>query len=192
MVKGEAFLLASLIIIVGLVFMYLPLRREYLITQYQILSREYEEKIFDNVLNEIKNLVYISLDNFDSYILATYDFLNFSERYVTSKTLTFSALTILGNVSSNLNLSVINFYRDSVLVTFTLNSSERKSIFVNSYSINSTSFSLDSKINNLTIEYDNVKKEIEISNKNKLVFHIDLFIEGIEYSKRYVEVFVFS
>ncbi|MEM0333103.1 MAG: hypothetical protein QXX30_01410, partial [Candidatus Aenigmatarchaeota archaeon] len=84
MVKGEAFLLASLIIVVSLVLMYLPMRREYLIKQESILKKEYEEKVFENLINEIKNTAYISYGDFDSCIKNLYDFLNFSKKYLNS------------------------------------------------------------------------------------------------------------
>jgi len=142
MVKAQAFLLAAVIISVALVGLYIPMRNEYLIRQTSILTQEYENRIFENVFNEIKNTIYFSYPDFDACTQNSFDFLNFSEKYVNSKALKFSSVLIVANISSTLNLTAIDFASDNLNITFILNDSEAKSILVNKYQINSTSFSL--------------------------------------------------
>lgn len=190
MVKGEAFLLASLIIVVGLVFMYLPMRREYLIKEENILKKEYEEKIFENLLNELKNTVYISYENFDLCIENTYTFLNFTKKYLSSKGLDFFGLVLVGDISSSLNFTGINFFDEKIDINITLNSLDSKIILIDKYSINTTSFSLTEENNEISIEYENVKKRFNVSGKT--ILYLDLKIEGIEYLKRYVDIFVYN
>jgi len=191
MVKAQAFLLAAVIISVALVGLYIPMKSEYLIRQTSILTQEYENRIFENVFNEIKNAIYFSYPDFDACIHNSFDFLNFSEKYVNSKALKFSSVLIVANISSTLNLTTIDFASDNLNITFILNDSEVKNILVNKYQINSTSFSLTSTTNNITIVYANINKTINFSNNDKVFALIDLSIQAEDFVKRDVEAFLF-
>jgi len=191
MVKAQAFLLAAVIISVALVGLYIPMRNEYLIRQTSILTQEYENRIFENVFNEIKNAIYFSYPDFDACIQNPFDFLNFSEKYVNSKALKFSSVLIVANISFTLNLTAIDFASDNLNITFVLNDNEAKSILVNKYQINSTSFSLTSTTNNITIVYANINKTINFSNNDKVFALIDLSIQAEDFVKRDVEAFLF-
>ncbi|MEM4461106.1 MAG: hypothetical protein QXY70_03140 [Nanopusillaceae archaeon] len=189
MVKGEAFLLASLIIVVSLVFMYLPMRREYLIKQVNMLKKEYERKVFENLINEIKNTVYISYGDFDSCIKNLDIFLNFSKKYLNSRGLSFYYLILVGNVSTLMNITGINAFDYAIEVNITIDNTNSKNLIISEYSINSTLFSLTGEEKEIEIEYRDVKKSINLD--GNLILYLDLLIDSIDYSKRYVDVFVY-
>ncbi|MEM4461042.1 MAG: hypothetical protein QXW01_02215 [Candidatus Aenigmatarchaeota archaeon] len=189
MVKGEAFLLASLIIVVSLVLMYLPMRREYLIKQESILKKEYEEKVFENLINEIKNTAYISYGDFDSCIKNLYDFLNFSKKYLNSRGLSFYYLILVGNISTIMNITGINAFDNTIEINITIDKNNSKNLIINEYSINSILFSLIGDEKEIEIEYKDVKKSVNLN--GNLILYLDLLIDSADYSKRYVDVFVY-
>jgi len=191
--KGEAFLLAALIISVSLVAMFQPVRREYLIKQKEILEGEYFEKIFENILNEMKNSIYFSFNDFDKMILNAFDFANFSEEKIRSKAMSFGSLIILtkANSSGYLNVTVINFLKDNLILNLTFNDTQNSILNLSLYGINSTNFTfLPGNSYNLTISYDiNRTFTIETSNNDVFTSYIDLIITFGSYSKREISIF---
>jgi len=192
MVKGEIFFVVALILTVSLVFMYIPIRKKYLERESQLIGKQYEDKIFENVINEFKRVFYISFSNFSACIENVLDFLNFSEKYLRNKGFTLSSLIMVGNISSSLNLTIINTNDESVLINFTLNSNYTQLLLVNEYSSLYLVFPLEEGQNTLTLEYEDVKKESTFRNIDKLVFYIDIIIEGRDKIKRYIEANVYT
>ncbi|MGC8993621.1 MAG: hypothetical protein ACP5JK_02525 [Candidatus Aenigmatarchaeota archaeon] len=194
--KGEAFLLAALIISVSLVAMFQPVRREYLVKQKEILESEYFEKIFENVLNEIKNSVYFSFNDFDKMILNAFDFANFSEEKIKSKAMSFGSLIILAKANSSgyLNVTTINFLKDNLALNLTFNDTQNSILILPLYSISSTNFTfVAGNSYNLTVSYDiNKTITIETSNKDVFVSYVDLIITFGSYSKRETNIFSMS
>jgi hypothetical protein len=196
--KGEAFLLAALIISVALVAMFQPIRNEYLLKQKQLLQGEFFSDIFENILNEIKNSIYFSYDNFDSMILNSYDFLNFSQKISNQKAMNFKSLIIVAqaNETGYLNLTAINFLSENLLINLTFNNTQNTTLLLGQYSINFTNFTYSpGNSYNLTIRYDNIERSIEIetfSNKKVFLAYVDVILSWLEGSSRKINYFFMS
>jgi hypothetical protein len=196
--KGEAFLLAALIISVALVAMFQPIRNEYLLKQKQLLQGEFFSDIFENILNEIKNSIYFSYDNFDSMILNSYDFLNFSQKISNQKAMNFKSLIIVAqaNETGYLNLTAINFLSENLLINLTFNNTQNTTLLLGQYSINFTNFTYSpGNSYNLTIRYDNIERSIEIetfANKKVFLAYVDAILSWLEGSSRKINYFFMS
>jgi hypothetical protein len=197
-VKGEAFLLAAAIISVALVAMFQPMRSEYLVKQKQLLQKEFFLDIFENIFNEIKNSIYFSYDNFDSMILNSYDFLNFSQKIANQKAMNFKSLIIVAqaNETGYLNLTAINFLSESLLINLTFNNTKNTALFLGQYSINSTNFTYSpGNSYNLTIQYENIERSIEIetfANKKAFLAYVDVSLSWLEGRSRKINYFFMS
>jgi hypothetical protein len=196
--KGEAFLLAALIISVALVAMFQPMRSEYLVKQKQLLQKEFFLDIFENILSEIKNSIYLSYDNFDSMILNSYDFLKFSQKIANQKAMNFKSLIIVAqaNETGYLNLTVINFLSENLLINLTFNNIQNTTLFLGQYSINSTNFTYSpGNIYNLTIQYENIERSIEIetfANKKVFLAYVDVSLSWLGGRSRKINYFFMS
>ena len=196
--KGEAFLLAAVIISVALVAMFQPMRNEYLVKQKQMFQKEFFLDIFENILSEIKNSIYLSYDNFDSMILNSYDFLKFSQKIANQKAMNFKSLIIVAqaNETGYLNLTVINFLSENLLINLTFNNIQNTTLFLGQYSINSTNFTYSpGNSYNLTIQYENIERSIEIETfKNKKVFlaYVDVSLSWLGGRSRKINYFFMS
>jgi hypothetical protein len=196
--KGEAFLLAVVIISVALVAMFQPMRNEYLVKQKQLLQNELILYIFKNIFNEIKNSIYFSYDSFDSMILNSYDFLNFSRKVANQKTMNFKSLVIVAqaNETGYLNVTAINFLSESLLLNLTFNNTQNSTLLLGQYSINSTNFTYTpGNSYNLTIQYENVERSIDIetfANKKVFLAYVDVSLSHLEEIRRNIEYFFMS
>jgi hypothetical protein len=196
--KGEAFLLAAVVISVALVAMFQPMRSEYLIKQKQLLQSEYFSSIFENIFNEIKNSIYFSFDDLDAMIANYFDFLNFSKRIVNQKAMNFESLAILvkANTSGYLNITAINFFPESLWLNLTFNETQNSILQIDSYALNSTNFYfVVGNSHNLTIQYKNVLREITIETKddrNVFLAYVDASINWKDGVKRKIEYFYMS
>ena len=196
--KGEAFLLASLIISVSLVAMFQPMRSEYLVKQKQLLESELILNIFENIFDEIKNSIYFSYDDFDSMILNLYDFLNFSQKISNKKTMDLRSLVLIlkADESNQMNITVINFISDNLQLNLTFNDTQNSILTVPLYSINSTTFSFTSgETYTLSIQYEDVIRNIEIelpANKKTYLAYVDATLSLLEDRRRKIEYFFMS
>ncbi len=196
--KGEAFLLAALIISVSLVALYQPMRSEYLIKQKQLLESEFFLNIFENILNEIKNSIYFSYDNFDSMILNSYNFLNLSQKIVNQKTMNFESLILILNADGNgmINLTAINFLSSDIQLNLNFNDTQNSYLFIPIYSINSTTFTyVPGNSHTLLIQYENIERKLDIEtkpNKKFYLAYIDVSLAWLEESRRNIEYFLIS
>jgi hypothetical protein len=196
--KGEAFLLAAVIISVALVAMFQPMRSEYLVKQKQLLQKEFFLDIFENIFNEIKNSIYLSYDNFDSMILNSYDFLKFSQKIANQKAMNFKSLIIVAqaNETGYLNLTVINFLSENLLINLTFNNIQNTTLFLGQYSINSTNFTYSpGNSYNLTIQYENIERSIEIetfANKKIFLAYVDVSLSWLGGRSRKINYFFMS
>jgi hypothetical protein len=196
--KGEAFLLAAVIISVALVAMFQPMRNEYLIKQKQLLQSELLLDIFKNIFNEIKNSIYFSYDSFDSMILNSYDFLNFSQKIANQKAMNFKSLVIVAqaNGAGYLNVTAINFLSENLLINLAFNNTQNSTLLLSQYSINSTSFTYTpGNSYNLTIQYENIERSVDIeTSANKKVFlaYVDVSLSWLEERRRNIEYFFMS
>jgi len=196
--KGEAFLLASLIISVSLVAMFQPMRSEYLVKQKQLLESELILNIFENIFDEIKNSIYFSYDDFDSMILNLYDFLNFSQKISNKKTMDLRSLVLIlrADESNQMNITVINFISDNLKLNLTFNDTQNSILTVPLYSINSTTFSFTSgETYTLSIQYEDVIRNIEIelpANKKTYLAYVDATLSLLEDRRRKIEYFFMS
>jgi hypothetical protein len=196
--KGEAFLLAAVIISVALVAMFQPIRNEYLVKQKQLLQKEFFLDIFENIFNEIKNSIYFSYDNFDSMILDSYDFLNFSQKIANQKSMNFESLVLIlkADGTSKINVTAINFLSDNLHLNLTLNNTQNSIVILPLYSINSTSFTYTpGNTYTLTIQYENIQRSIDIetiANKQIYLAYADVSLNWLEESRRNVEYFFMS
>jgi hypothetical protein len=196
--KGEAFLLAALIISVALVAMFQPMRSEYLIKQKQLLQKEFFLDIFENIFNEIKNSIYFSYDNFDSMILNSYDFLNFSQKIANQKSMNFESLVLILKADGNnkINITAINFLSDNLQLNLTFDNTQNSIVILPLYSINSTNFTYTpGNTYTLTIQYENIARSIDIGTKaNKQIYlaYVDVSLNWLEESRRNIEYFFMS
>jgi hypothetical protein len=196
--KGEAFLLAAVIISVALVAMFQPMRSEYLVKQKQLLQNEFFSNIFENIFSEIKNSIYFSYDNFDSMILNSYDFLNFSQKIANQKSMNFKSLVLILKADENnqINVTAINFLSDSLQLNLTFNDTQNSILIIPLYTINSTTFSCaPGKTYTLNIQYENVERnaEIEAQANKKIYFgYVDVGLSWLEESRRKIEYFFMS
>jgi len=193
--KGEAFLLAAAIISVALVAMFQPMRSEYLVKQKQLLQNEFFSNIFENILEEIKNSIYFSYDNFDSMILNSYDFLNFSQKIANQKSMNFKGLVLIlkADGANEINITIVNFLSDNLQLNLTFNNTQNSILISPIYSINSTNFSYTpGDIYTLIIRYKNTESNVEIStesNKQIYIAYVDVSLERLEDIKRKIEYF---
>ena len=196
--KGEAFLLAAVIISVALVAMFQPMRSEYLIKQKQLLQNEFFSSIFENIFNEIKNSIYFSYDNFDSMILNSYDFLNFSQTIANQKTMDLKSLVLILKADGNnqINVTAINFLSDNLHLNLTLNETQNSILILPQYTINSTNFTyVAGETYFLSIEYEDIKREIEIetqANKELYLIYVDICLSWGEDKSRKIKYFFMS
>jgi hypothetical protein len=196
--KGEAFLLAAVIISVALVVMSQPMRSEYLVKQKQLLQKEFFLDIFENIFNEIKNSIYFSYDNFDSMILNSYDSLNFSQKIANQKSMNFESLVLIlkSDGTSKINVTAINFLSDNLQLNLTFNNTRNSIVILPLYSINSTSFTYTpGNTYTLTIQYENIARSIDIetlANKQIYLAYVDVSLNWLEESRRNVEYFFMS
>ncbi|MDT7859212.1 MAG: hypothetical protein RQ930_04215 [Candidatus Aenigmarchaeota archaeon] len=196
--KGEAFLLAAVIISVALVVMFQPMRSEYLVKQKQLLQKEFFLDIFENIFNEIKNSIYFSYDNFDSMILNSYDSLNFSQKIANQKSMNFESLVLIlkSDGTSKINVTAINFLSDNLQLNLTFNNTRNSIVILPLYSINSTSFTYTpGNTYTLTIQYENIARSIDIetlANKQIYLAYVDVSLNWLEESRRNVEYFFMS
>jgi len=196
--KGEAFLLAAVIISVALVAMFQPMRSEYLVKQKQLLQNEFFSNIFENIFNEIKNSIYFSYDNFDSMILNSYDFLNFSQKIANQKSMDLKSLVLILKTDGNnqINATTINFLSDNLQLNLTFNDTQISILILPLYTINSTTFSYaPGRSYNLNIQYENVERNVEIevqANKKIYLAYVDVGLTWLEESRRKIEYFFMS
>jgi len=196
--KGEAFLLAAVIISVALVVMFQPMRSEYLVKQKQLLQKEFFLDIFENIFNEIKNSIYFSYDNFDSMILNSYDFLNFSQKIANQKSMNFESLVLIlkADGTNKINVTAINFLSDNLQLNLTFNNTQNSIVILPLYSINSTSFTYTpGNTYTLTIKYENIARSIDIetlANKQIYLAYVDVSLNWLEESRRNIEYFFMS
>jgi hypothetical protein len=196
--KGEAFLLAAVIISVALVAMFQPMRSEYLVKQKQLLQKEFFLNIFENIFNEIKNSIYFSYDNFDSMILNSYDFLNFSQKIANQKSMNFESLVLIlkADGANKINVTAINFLSDNLQLNLTFNNTQPSIVILPIYSINSTSFTYTpGNTYTLTIQYENIQRSVDIETKaNKQIYlaYVDVSLSWLEESRRNIEYFFMS
>jgi hypothetical protein len=196
--KGEAFLLAAVIISVALVAMFQPIRNEYLVKQKQLLQKEFFLDIFENIFNEIKNSIYFSYDNFESMILDSYDFLNFSQKIANQKSMNFESLILIlkADETNKINVTAINFLSDNLQLNLIFNNTQNSILILPLYSINSTSFIYTpGNTYTLTIQYENIERSIDIETKaNKQIYlaYVDVSLSWLEESRRNIEYFFMS
>jgi len=196
--KGEAFLLAAVIISVALVAMFQPMRNEYLVKQKQMFQKEFFLDIFENIFNEIKNSIYFSYDNFDSMILNSYDFLNFSQKIANQKSMNFESLVLIlkADGTNKINVTVINFLSDNLQLNLIFNNTQNSIVILPLYSINSTSFTYTpGNTYTLTIQYENIARSIDIetlANKQIYLAYVDVSLNWLEESRRNIEYFFMS
>jgi len=196
--KGEAFLLAAVIISVALVAMFQPMRSEYLVRQKQLLQKEFFLDIFENIFNEIKNSIYFSYDNFDSMILNSYDFLNFSQKIAKQKSMNFESLILIlkADGTNKINVTAINFLSDNLQLNLIFNNTQNSIVISPLYSINSTSFTYTpGNTYTLTIQYENIARSIDIetlANKQIYLAYVDVSLNWLEESRRNIEYFFMS
>jgi len=196
--KGEAFLLAAVIISVALVAMFQPMRSEYLVKQKQLLQKEFFLDIFENIFNEIKNSIYFSYDNFDSMILNSYDFLNFSQKIANQKSMNFESLVLIlkADGTSKINVTAINFLSDNLQLNLTFNNTQNSIVILPLYSINSTSFTYTpGNTYTLTIQYENIQRSVDIetlANKQIYLAYADVSLNWLEESRRNIGYFFMS
>jgi hypothetical protein len=196
--KGEAFLLAAVIISVALVAMFQPMRSEYLVKQKQLLQKEFFLDIFENIFNEIKNSIYFSYDNFDSIILNSYDFLNFSQKIANQKSMNFESLILIlkADGTNKINVTAINFLSDNLQLNLTLNNTQNSIVILPLYSVNSTSFTYTpGNTYTLTIQYENIARSIDIetiANKQIYLAYADVSLNWLEESRRNIDYFFMS
>jgi len=196
--KGEAFLLAAVIISVALVAMFQPMRSEYLVKQKQLLQKEFFLDIFESIFNEIKNSIYFSYDNFDSMILNSYDFLNFSQKIANQKSMNFESLVLIlkADGTSKINVTAINFLSDNLQLNLIFNNTQNSIVILPLYSINSTNFTYTpGNTYTLTIQYENIARSIDIetlANKQIYLAYVDVSLNWLEESRRNIEYFFMS
>jgi len=196
--KGEAFLLAAVIISVALVAMFQPMRSEYLVKQKQMLQKEFFLDIFENIFNEIKNSIYFSYDNFGSMILDSYDFLNFSQKIANQKSMNFESLILIlkADGTNKINVTAINFLSDNLQLNLTFNNTQNSIVILSLYSINSTNFTYTpGNTYTLTIQYENIARSIDIetlANKQVYLAYVDVSLNWLEESRRSIEYFFMS
>jgi len=196
--KGEAFLLAAVIISVALVAMFQPMRSEYLIKQKQLLQTEFFSSIFENIFSEIKNSIYFSYDDFDLMILNSYDFLNFSQKIANQKTMDLKSLVLILKADGNnrINVTAINFLSDNFHLNLTFNETQNSILILPQYTINSTNFTyIAGETYFLSIEYENVRREIEIetqANKEFYLVYVDICLSWGEDKSRKIKYFFMS
>jgi hypothetical protein len=196
--KGEAFLLAAVIISVALVAMFQPMRSEYLVKQKQLLQKEFFLNIFENIFNEIKNSIYFSYDNFDSMILNSYNFLNFSQKIANQKSMNLESLVLILKVdgTNKINITAINFLYDNLQLNLTFNNTQNSIIFLPLYSVNSTSFTYTpGSTYSLKIRYENIERSIDIgteANKQIYLAYVDASLNWLDESRRNIDYFFMS
>jgi len=174
------------------------MRSEYLIKQKQLLESEFFLNIFENILNEIKNSIYFSYDNFDSMILNSYNFLNLSQKIVNQKTMNFESLVLILNADGNgmINLTAINFLSSDIQLNLNFNDTQNSYLFIPIYSINSTTFTyVPGNSHTLLIQYENIERKLDIEtkpNKKFYLVYIDVRMSRIEEVRKKIEYFFMS
>jgi hypothetical protein len=196
--KGEAFLLAAVIISVALVAMFQPMRSEYLVKQKQLLQKEFFLDIFENIFSEIKNSIYFSYDNFDSMILNSYNFLNFSQKIANQKSMNLESLVLIlkADGTSKINVTAINFLYNNLQLNLTFNNTQNSIVILPLYSINSTSFTYTpGNTYTLTIQYENIQRSVDIgteANKQIYLAYVDVSLNWLDESRRNIDYFFMS
>ncbi|MEM0333104.1 MAG: hypothetical protein QXX30_01415, partial [Candidatus Aenigmatarchaeota archaeon] len=103
--------------------------------------------------------------------------------------LSFYYLILVGNISTIMNITGINAFDNTIEINITIDKNNSKNLIINEYSINSILFSLIGDEKEIEIEYKDVKKSVNLN--GNLILYLDLLIDSADYSKRYVDVFVY-
>lgn len=164
--KGQMFLIATLIIVSSLFLARFSVRGPGIARQKMLLEMNYEKEFFDNLQQEMKNSLIFSADQKENITLNAYDFLNFSRKksYERGFKLKIFFVGIYSNhTNSSLKISSINLLDEKINESLNLNGSIKEKE-LNAYEQWDTIFSItpgstyllqinfDTKAQNLTLK----------------------------------------
>jgi len=176
--KGQMFLIAAAIIITSLVILLSNINFVSPDIQKRYIENSLENKIFENVKDEITRVpIYSFYDEINKNVL---NFLQFLEKYLSSKSFDFNAFYISINYSggNKANVTIINFFDNEINVTLVLNSSPEQieSFIAQKNTIYNVSFSVNANDNyNLNVKYEENEENISFNtNKPSYKYFFDL------------------
>ena len=193
--KGQMFLIAAAIIITSLVILLSNINFVSPDIQKRYIENSLENKIFENLKEEIAKVpIYSFYNEINENVL---NFLQFLEKYLSSKGFDFNAFYLSINYSGSYiaNVTIINFFDNEINVTLVLNSSPEQieSFIAQKNTIYNVSFSVNANDNyNLNVKYEENEENITFNTYNpSYKYFFDLIFTsnlGIRRSKEMKEL----
>lgn len=183
--KGQAFLISSIVIIIVLTIIELYFKLFYQNNKY---NYNFEIQYFENIKKEIfLSSVLTNESSLENFI----DFLSFEKNYLETKNYNSSFFAVhvsnYNHIKNKINITLINFMDKNIIVNFVLNSTPQQSdnvlLLKNEYY--SKIFDIDPNQDyKLTIDYeDQFNMTIELTNESGIFIFLDMniFSEKIKY-----------
>jgi hypothetical protein len=194
--KGQMFLLITAVIITSLLILRFSVGTPSIEKELESLRSKFEEKIFDNIVEELKKSEEFSYYEQDKIVSNVFNFANFTRRKMNERGLDFEFLyvgTLANNSNNQMNITIINFLNKAIDATLILNSTPQQTDSKNNIGDGSTwntNFSFTPGTEYLlTLNYTystlttNVTEEIIIktkSDKNVYVGFFDIELKSSE------------
>jgi len=122
--KGQMFLIAAIVIVSSIVILKFNMASPSATRQIITMKARFEGSIFENMMNELNNTLRFSADVPTNITDNMFDFANFTETKINSRSLKFKMVYVgsISNYTTNaVNSTVINMMDDAVDVSITLN-----------------------------------------------------------------------
>lgn len=183
--KGEMFLLLTIAIVSGLLIIKATTTVPELLERKKISETTLVKKIYDNIVEELKNVPRISANDKENITTNVFDFANFTQRKMSERFLGFKFFFVgsLARTNNIMNTSVLNLLEEQKNVTLSLNGTIRNSL-VDKNSRWDTYFDISSGSTYvLTVSFGNYTESITIKTKNNKDVYVgffDVYLESEE------------
>lgn len=173
--KGQMFLIGAVILVSILFLIRISIRTPTIIEERKVLELTFEEKIFENVENELKKSARYSADDKANITTNVFDFGNFTKDKMNEHGLTFEFLfvgSLANKTTQTINISLVNLLGEPINASLNLNGTTNNSIVSDSQRWDSFFLYTPGLTYVLTVSYNNTYSEnVTIKTKaNKDVF----------------------
>jgi hypothetical protein len=181
--KGQMFLLAALVIVTVLVILRYNIAYPAATEEIKTLEARFENKMFDNLINELNNSLSFSYDNTTNMTRNVFDFANFSKPKIGEHAMLFKTLFVgsVANKTTNiLNVSVVNILDTEIAANLTFDGQSDSSTVPN-YGRWDTNFTITPGTTyTLSLTYDSTVENITIKTKKNKDMYVGYFYVLIE------------
>lgn len=190
--KGQMFLLITVVIVTSLVILRFNAGTQSTEAELKTLNSKFEGKIFDNLVEELKNSEEFSYYDQNKIVTNVFDFANFTKSKMNEHGLSFEFLyvdTLANSSSSKMNITLINFLNKMINATLILNSTPQQKYSRNNI-VESSNWSINFTFNPgtiylLTLNYtyqsliSNITEEMIIKTRSDKIVYVGFFDIGL-------------